>query len=227
MKTPKTKAAAACIFILLLSFMACKKNSNEPTPEPKPIIADELLGYQIVTVFSSPANNVPARLFHFAKSGNEVMATMDGVQSRRIRAIEVTDNRFTFDSDGDGKIVYEFNLKRDEKGLVIMGSSKYQNLNEPSITMPYVVIWSSDFPGFKGKTFKSADGGNYELKFTTDTWTFDPVAGKTGTFYEIAAGAWKGRLDGKDYMGFSAPADHSQVAMGLVREGSEQLLEFQ
>ncbi|WP_316814216.1 hypothetical protein [Pedobacter heparinus] len=222
----KTTHIVASI-LLLISFTACKKNSNEPKPEPKPIITDELVGYQIVVAFKSPAANVPPKLFHFAKSGNEVMATMDGVQSRRIRAITVTDNRFTFDSDEDGKFVYEFNLKRDEKGVVIMGSSKYQNLNDPSITMPIAVIWLSDFPGFKGKTFKSVDGTNYELKFTTDTWTFNPVAGKTGTFYEIAKGAWKGRLDGKDYMGFSAPDEHNQVAMGLTREDSEMIIPFQ
>jgi len=222
-----TRIMTIASLMMLISIVGCKKNSNETKPEPKPITAEELLGYQIVTLFSSPAKNVPPKLFYFAKSGNEIMATMDGVQSRRIRAIQVTDNRFTFDSDGDGKFVYEFNLKRDEKGLVIMGSSKYQNLNDPSITMPNAVIWPSDFPAFKNKSFTSADGAGYGLNFTADAWTFSPVAGKTGTFYEIAKGAWKGRLDGKDYMGFSAPAEHNQVTMVLTREGSEQFMYFQ
>lgn len=221
-----TRIMTMASLMILITFIACKKNSNETKPEPKPITADELLGYQIVTAFSSPAKNVPPKLFHFARSGNEVMATMDGVQSRRIRAIKVIDNHFTFDSDADGKFVYEFNLKRDEKEMVIMDSFKYQNLNDPSITMPNAVIWQSDFPAFKNKSFTSADGAGYGLNFTADAWTFTAVPGKTGSFYEIAKGAWKGRLDGKDYLGFSFYQDHTQLSMGLIREGSESMYPF-
>lgn len=222
-----TRTITMASMMILITMAACKKNSNETKPEPKSIKTEELLGYQIVAIFNSPAKNVPPKLFHFAISGNEVIATMEEVQSRRIRAIKVTDNHFTFDSDGDGKFVYEFNLKRDENGLVIMGSSKYQNLTDPSVTMPNAVIWTSQFPGIKGKTFKSIGGTNYELKFTNDTWTFNTVAGKTGTFYEIAQGAWKGRLDGKDYMGFSAPAEHNLITMALTREDSDGVVPFQ
>jgi len=212
--------------LLIVAFTACKKNNNETKPEPKPITEDELVGYQLAVAFSSPAHNVPPRLFHFAKVGDEVIATMDGVQSRRARSVKVTDNRFTFDSDGDGKIVYEFNLIRNEKGIVTMGSYKYQNTNDPAITMSYAVISPNDFPSVKGKTFTSANN-NYGLKFTEDTWTFTAVAGKTGIFYEIAKGAWKGRLDNLDYMGFYLLLDNNQLGLFLIREGSEQTPVFQ
>ena len=222
-----TKTIILALMILLIAFTACKKNNNGLNPEAKPITTEELTGYQIVVGFSAPGNNVPAKLFYFTRSGDEIMATLDGVQSRRIRAIKVTDNHFTFDSDGDGKIVYEFNLKRDAQGLVIMGTSNYQNLNDPSITMPDAVIWQSDFPGFRGKTFTSINAEAYALKFTEDTWTFSAVPGKTGSFYEIAKGAWKGRLDGKDYLGFSFYQDNNRISMALIREGSGTILPFQ
>lgn len=222
-----SKTMTAALVMLLATFDACKKDKEATKPEPKPVTTEELVGYQIVVAFKSPEENVPPRLFHFARSGDEIMATMDGVQSRRVRPIKVTDNRFTFDSDGDGKIVYGFDLKRDEKGMVIMGSFKYQNLNTPSISMPYAVIWQSDFPEFKNKSFTSADGAGYGLSFTENAWTFTAVPGKTGNFYEIAKGAWKGRLDGKDYLGFSFYQDHTQLSMGLIREGSESMYPFQ
>ena len=101
-----------------------------------------------------------------------------------------------------------------------METSSYKNLNDPTITMPYAVIWQSDFPAFKNKTFTSVDGASYVLQFTNDTWTWTGVPGKTGTFYEIAKGAWKGRLDGKDYMGFSAHQENGKLVMALTREGS-------
>jgi len=214
--------------ILLTTLTACKKNKDEVKPDPKPIITEELINYQMVVALRNPANDIPARLFHFTKSGSEVTATMDGVQSRRTRTIKVIDNRFIFDSDADGKIVYDFKFKRNDNGQIIMDVAKYQNLNDASLVIEAAVIWPSNFPDFKGKTFKGIGDNKYILKFTNDTWTFIPATNSVGTFYEIAKGAWKGRLDGHDYLGFSFYQDNdTQPSMALIRDGSKQMMPFQ
>ena len=106
MRNLKISTMSLASVFLLIFFTGCKKDNSEVKPDPKPIVTEELLGYQIVADLANPANDIPYRLFHFSLSGNEIMATMDGVQSRRMRTIKITGNRFTFDSDGDGKIVY-------------------------------------------------------------------------------------------------------------------------
>lgn len=220
MKNLRSTIAVALVLSLVL-LAACRKNSDQVKTEP--ITKEELLGHQITSVLELSAGALSVRLFHFTQSGDEIMATMDGVTSRRSRAIKVSDNRFTFDSDNDGKIIYTFNLKRNEKGEIVMDSYEYQNLNTPSIKMSSVQIMRNNFPGIKGKIFLESYNDNIRLQFTEDTWTLSDVPGATGSFYEIAPGAWKGNLNGVDYLGVSIADDKSPIVeMWLINGQSEK-----
>lgn len=199
--------------LFLITFTACKKEKNNPEPENTTVTAEDLLGYNIRWILLDPDSKYNIRILYFNKVGNEIKATLDGIDSRIIQTINLVENGFTFDLNGNGTVVYTLKLEKAENGELKVVYNKFYNINNPAYRIAEAstaMFKTSSIPSVKNKTFADR---NVILKFNADTWLYGGVPNVTGTFYEIPGG-WKGRLNGVNYMGLCVPIN-GELSMGF------------
>lgn len=195
MRKLTTYFKVACCAVILLA-TACKKNKTDESS----ITADELLEYRIISTLINENNEEGLRMFHFTKNGNQIQCNADYIGTRRVTNVAINNNSFTVDMDGDGKIVYTFNLAKANDGSIVIKSHQFKNTNAPNFKSWIPEIYkASDVMSVKNLWFV---GNNfYNLHMMTETWAFYRELNVTGTFYEIFPGAWKGTLGGVNYFG--------------------------
>jgi hypothetical protein len=117
MKTLKPTLKAFTL-ILLLAFASCKKDGAvKPVPDSvvnTTVTSTDLVGYSI-PVQLNVADGL--RIIYFNKDGNAIKATYDAVTVRRIFTVNVVNNTWVMDLNGNGSIIYTFKFGRDDKGL--------------------------------------------------------------------------------------------------------------
>lgn len=194
----KTLQQIAKILTLVLVLLAagCKKDKQDSLP----VHPDDLLAYRFVGTFIDNNKVERLRLFYFNKKENTIECTTDYITTRRIQTVALVNNSFTIDMDGDGKVVYTFNLGKRDDGSVFIRSSKYQNTTAPTyISWQCEAHKASDIVSVKNIHFVGSN--EYNISFKTDTWFFAKTPAVTGSFYEVFPGAWKGTLNGVYYFG--------------------------
>ena len=211
MKTLKVTLSISFILLLLLNFTSCKKDKTDSAPTM--ITPSDLLACNIVVgLVDANQKKIQLRLFTFAKDGNEVKATLDGITSIRAQTVKLTDNSFSFDVNGNGRTVYTLTFTKGKTGKVEVSAFKYYSLDNPTYQITNAIINKvTEVPSIKNKVFKTQDG--VVFKFNTDTWLISGSP-NTGSFYEVSPGSWKGTFEGKDYMGVST-YEENQVVLYL------------
>lgn len=224
----KTFSKLIVLAVLLASMAACGKKDKEEIRPDAPVTAESLLDHYVTIVISGSPS---LRIIYFNKVGNEVKGTLDIVTSRRVQTINVVNDSFSFDTDGDGKKVYNFKLSRDGSGKLFLSSYTYVNTDEPAIVLSYAQIDNvSDVQDFKGKSFVASDHADYTMNFLESTWEVkDARQNDDGyaPYYVISPGAWKGkRNNGPDYMGVSVPKWKGDQPVMLVQHNGDNQLEI-
>lgn len=209
MKILKLTLGILALFLIILT--SCKKEKN--VPQNTEVTVEDLLEYNIRWIAVDPDDKYNIRILYFNRVGNEIKATLDGVDSRRVQTINLVENGFTFDVNGDGTVVYTLKLAKAENGELKVVYNKFYNINNPYYRISEgstAMFKTSLLASVKNKTFRD---GNVILKFNADTWLYGGVPNVTGTFYEIPGG-WKGRLNGVDYMGVCVSIN-GELSMGF------------
>src|SRR5690606_1127158 len=170
----------------------------------------------------------------------EIMAILDGVDSRRGQLVNIVDSVFTFDVNGDQAFVYSFKISKDSTDNLSLLNYDLQSSNQ-SIKLIYLqmdrvdnakeldgltyYLKDGNYPGYPENTnfYLHFPEKNY-FKWTTST-DFDRV--KPSAYYIISRGAWKGKEihSGMDYMGVSVPSwkDGTEPVMILTVKGVNTL----
>jgi hypothetical protein len=212
--------------LLLVVFASCKKDKNTE-PESAPISTDELLGHYItLTINGDPS----LRLIYFNKEGNEVKATLDYVNARRVQTVNLTDNTFSFDFGGDNQKVYTFKLAKDDSGVLKLSSYSYKNQSDATVVIDHAQIDNvADAATFKGKTFAQTGVNNSYLIFPLEVWVWNSLPSADNVaysnYYVISPGAWKGNREGVDYIGISVPKwkDNKEPVMLVQKAGTAEV----
>lgn len=199
------------LLLLLLSFMACKKEKDNST-----IQANELLNYQLVVTLQSPTNT-NLRLVYFTQNGNEITATLEGLNVKKTQMVVIKNDSFTFDELGNGNTTYKFSFAKDANGTLTFKNVSF--LNKADVSMSIQASYISKLSDVLGDFdildyFYENMNGPYGLYFikNTNNWEWGISANK-GTYAKISRGAWKGTLDGKAYFALSIKENYK----GLMR----------
>jgi hypothetical protein len=228
MKTLKPILKAFTL-ILLLAFASCKKDGAvKPGPDPvinTTVTSADLLGYSI-PVQLNVADGL--RIIYFNKDGNDIKATYDAVTARRIFTVNVVNNTWVMDLNGNGSIIYTFKFGRDDKGQVALFSASYKNQADASIQMNLVMLKNADIPVVANTRYKEhADMPNY-IKFSDDhnfAISTQPNYGGAAwaSYYDLCPGAWKGKYNGVDYMGITVKVNASEPAEMIIQISGEAI----
>ncbi|MES2454970.1 MAG: hypothetical protein V4594_05505 [Bacteroidota bacterium] len=214
--------------LLIVTLASCKKdNGTAPEVEATPIATDELLGHYItLTINGDPS----LRLLYFSKEGNEINATLDYVNARRVQTVNLADNTFSFDFESNNQKVYTFKLAKDDAGKLSLSSYSYKNQSDANIIADYAQIDKvSDAPAFKGKTFVQTGVSNSYLMFPLEVWVWNTTPTYNGVpasdYYIISPGAWKGNRSGADYIGIGVPRwkDNTGPVMLVQKTGAAEV----
>lgn len=221
MKTLKPLLKAFTL-IMLLAFASCKKDGAvKPEPVDKtPIASAELLDYNIAISLSS---ELGLRIIYFNKDGNDIKATFDAVNFRRIFTVNVVNNVWIMDLNGNGSTIYSFTFARGDEGRIGLVAASYKKQDDASVKMQLVMTKNSEIPAFANKLFKEAHTPPLYLKFSNDhdfalSDKSDYAGAAWSSYYDLCPGAWKGTYNGVDYMGFSLIQD-DRVQMLLQKAG--------
>lgn len=236
--------------ILLSVFSSCKTETvepiidNEEPEEEEPVIPinavnNDLLDYFFTIELEGSSNNL--RILYFQEQENDdILAILDGVDSRRGQVVNVQDSIFQFDVNGDQAFVYTFKISKDSIGHLDLVNYELKSNNQ-NIKLNYLQMNKvEDVQEFDNLTyFKEGEANpgsillvNYYLNFPEKDlfrWAtsadFDSV--KPSSCYTISRGAWKGNNvnNNIDYMGVSVPAwkDGSEPVMILTLKSSNTL----
>ncbi|MES2063775.1 MAG: hypothetical protein V4456_17750 [Bacteroidota bacterium] len=208
--------------ILLLAFAGCKKD-GAVKPEPvdnTPITSAELLDYNIAISLSS---ELGLRIIYFNKDGNDIKATFDAVSFRRIFTVNVVNNVWTLDLNGNGSTIYTFTFARGDNGRIGMIDASYKKQDDASVKMQLVMTKNAEIPTFANKFFKEALTPPLYLKFSNDhdfaiSDKNDYAGAAWSSYYDLCPGAWKGTYNGVNCMGFTLIQD-DRVQMLLQKAG--------
>jgi hypothetical protein len=230
--TMKTFKPTLTVFILtlLLAFSSCKKD-GAVKPEPvdnTPITSAELVDYNIAISLSSESG---LRIIYFNKDGNDIKATFDAVSARRIFTVNLVNNIWTLDLNGNGSTIYTFTFARGDDGRVGLVNASYKKQDDASVQMQLVMTKNSEIPAFTNKFFMEAHTPPLYLKFSTDhNFALSDKSDYAGaawiSYYDLCPGAWKGTYNGVNYMGFSLIQDNN-VEMFLQKQGEDKYHVFE
>ncbi|MGY4536176.1 hypothetical protein ACVW0P_000583 [Mucilaginibacter sp. UYNi724] len=220
----------ACSLILLLAFASCKKDGGvKPDKDPvinnTPVTATDLLGY----VIPAQINMVGGlRIIYFNKDGNDIKATYDGVISRKIATVVVSNNILTLDLNGDGSLICTFEFSKSNTGELSLVKSTYKKQNDASVQMGAILYKKSDLVTFANLKFVSDDDQPIYAKFTVDhNFAVSDNKNYTGaaysSYYDLCPGAWKGDYKGVSYMGICIKNNNSVVGMFFQKAGDKEL----
>jgi hypothetical protein len=221
MKTLKPTLKAFTL-ILLLAFASCKKD-GAVKPEPvdnTPITSAELVDYNIAISLSS---ELGLRIIYFNKDGNDIKATFDAVNARRIFTVNLVNNVWTMDLNGNGSTIYTFTFARGDQGRIGMIDASYKKQDDASVQMQLIMSKNSEIPAFTNKFFTEAHNPPLYMKFSNDhnfalSDKSDYAGAAWSSYYDLCPGAWKGTYNGINYMGFSLIEDN-KVQMFLQKQG--------
>lgn len=215
----------AFTLILLLAFASCKKDGAvKPGPDANTTVTSgDLLDYSIVAYLNVDEG---LRLFYFNKDGNDIKATFDAVNARRILTANVVNNTLVFDLNGDGSVIYTFKFTKNEKGRVLLTSADYKKQDDASIQIQKVFNKNSDLSPLAGLKFSGHFDVLTYLKFSTDhnfaiSTKPDYAGAGWASYYDLCPGAWKGTYNGVNYMGISIkPAPNEPEQMYVQKAGA-------
>lgn len=212
----------AFTLLLLLAFASCKKDGTvKPgSIDSTPIKSAELIDYNVAISLSA---ELGLRIIYFNKDGNDIKATFDAVNFRRIFTVNVVNNVWTLDLNGNGSTIYTFTFARGDAGRIAMVAASYKKQDDASVQMQLIMSKNSEIPSFAGKFFKEAHTPPLLMKFSNDhnfalSDKSDYAGAAWSSYYDLCPGAWKGTYNGVDYMGFSLIQDN-RVQMFLQKAG--------
>ncbi|WP_379089975.1 hypothetical protein [Pedobacter sp. UC225_65] len=199
------------MLLLLLSFIACKKNKDNST-----IAASELSNYQLVVTLKNQMGT-DLRVFYFTSNGNEIIAALEGLNIKKTQRVIIKNDSFTFDELGNGSTTYKFSFAKDVNGTLSFKSVSF--INKADISMSVEASYISKLSDIQGDfdiqdyTYENINQPNGLSFFkNTNNWRWSISANK-GTYTKISRGAWKGTLDGKSYFALSIKENYK----GLLR----------
>lgn len=215
----------ACSLILLLAFASCKKDGGVK-PDAKstaPVTAADLVDYNIPIALSSASG---LRVIYFNKDGNDIKATLDAVSARRVYTVNLVNNTWTLDSNGDGSVIYTFTFGRRDDGVVTITEANYKKLSDVSIRMGNRFLKNADIPSFANARFSAAGNNALFVKFSDQhqfaVATNANYAGSGWTsYYDLCPGAWKGTYNGVDYMGVTIVPNPGEPIQMYVQKATE------
>lgn len=229
MKTLKPILKAFTL-ILLLALASCKKDGTvKPDPvDNTPITNAELLDYNIAISLSS---ELGLRIIYFNKDGNDIKATFDAVSARRIFTVNVVNNVWTMDLNGNGSTIYSFTFARGDEGRIGLVAASYKKQDDASVQMQLVMTKNSEIPAFTNKLFKEAHTPPLYLKFSNDhnfalSDKSDYAGAVWSSYYDLCPGAWKGTYNGVNCMGFTLIQD-DRVQVLLQKQGEAKYHVFE
>jgi len=195
--------------LFLVIMTSCKKDKDNST-----IAASELSTYQLAVTLKKQTGT-DLRVFYFTQNGNEIIATLEGLNIKKTQTVIIKNDSFTFDELGDGNITYKFSFAKDVNGNLSFKSVSVTN--KADITMSIDGSYISKLSDIKGDfdihgyTYENMNGP-YGLTFikNTNNWRWDSSANK-GTYTKISRGAWKGMLDGKAYFALTIEENYKGI----------------
>lgn len=218
----------ACSFILLLTFASCRKDSVvKPGPDPvlnnTPVTAADLVDYNIPIQLSSDEG---LRIIYFSKDGNDVKATFDAVNVRRIFTVNVVNNVWVMDLNGNGSTLYTFTFGRLDNGDVTLTDIGYKKQDDASVKINLLMLKNANIPAFTSKNFRAASGISLYLKFSNDhnfalSTTSNYAGAGWSSYYDLCPGAWKGTYNGVNYMGLTVKLNPNEDALMYVQKAGE------
>lgn len=213
MKNLNGKLKILPFFLLILLLASCKKKDNST------IQISELLNYQLAVTLQSPAYT-DLRLIYFTQTGKNVTAILEGINLKTSQVVKLENDHLIIDQNKDGKIIYSFFLNKDASGALTINNLSYENKTDPSmqIEAQYITKVADIFP-FRNSHYDGGQGGGL-LIFTSNAWYYSRQSNNPGSFSELAAGAWKGSLEGKAYMGVSVKENNQwHMILQIAAEG--------
>ncbi|OJW45751.1 MAG: hypothetical protein BGO56_00850 [Sphingobacteriales bacterium 48-107] len=202
---------------LLTMYTGCKKDNDQDNSTFSP---GELAGYQWL-LFINNGTGTEMRLVHFTQSGNDVTATIESVTLKKSQSLSLRNDGFSIDEKGDGISVFHFKLKKDANGEPVINMVEYKDRQNPAKTIQSVhyITKSSEIIPFQNNSYE----GPGFLQFNAGTWRYYAVPNAMGNYTEIAPGAWKGTLNGAQYMGVSAKINN-RWRMFLQKAGEPSMM---
>lgn len=221
----------ACLLMLLLFFASCKKD-GAVKPDPignAPVTTTDLLDYSIVISLSSEEG---LRIIYFNKDGNDIKATFDAVSARRILTVNLVNNTWTMDLNGNGSVIYTFNFGRDDKGQLAILGATYKKQDDASIKMQLALSKNADVQSFANMRFMNDANVRTYLKFSNDhnfaiSDNVDYAGAEWASYYDLCPGAWKGTYNGVDYMGLYLAVPGQPAEMYIQKAGEAHYRVFE
>jgi len=208
---------ALLLATILVSYTGCKKDKDRDNSTINP---EELAGYQWL-LFLSNGLDTEIRLVHFTKSGNDVTATIENVTLKKSQPLSLRNDGFSIDEKGDGISVFHFKLKKDTNGNPVINTVSYKDRQNPNKTIQSVhyITKSSEIIPFQHNSYEGAGF----LEFPGNVWRYYAFPNTTGNYVQIAPGAWKGTLNGYQFMGVSAKINN-RWRMFLQKAGENWMM---
>lgn len=148
------------VFIFCYACDSHDDGSEKPTPTA--VTAESLNGYYVPYQDEDEEDNQRYRVIYFVKEDGIMKAYLDGQGTRRITPLIVNDNKFIFDPNGDGSVVFNFSFSVDTSGKISLTSLTKSGT---SVLIHYEMFSSSQTPSWGGFTFERTSGVSSFFKY--------------------------------------------------------------
>jgi len=163
MKKLQNIAKILMVISVFIGLNACDSNDDSnPTPSAKNVTAESLNGYYVPYQDETEEGNQRYRVIYFVKEDGTMKAYLDGAGTRRIAPLIVNDNKFIFDSNADGSVIFNFNFSADDNGKISLTSLTKSGT---SVLIHYEMFSASQTPSWGGFTFERSAGVSNFIKY--------------------------------------------------------------
>lgn len=163
MKKLQNIAKILMVISVFIGLNACDANDDSnPTPSAKNVTAESLNGYYVPYQDETEEGNQRYRVIYFVKEDGTMKAYLDGAGTRRIAPLIVNDNKFIFDSNADGSVIFNFNFSADGNGKISLTSLTKSGT---SVLIHYEMFSASQTPSWGGFTFERSAGVSNFIKY--------------------------------------------------------------
>jgi len=163
MKKLQNIAKILMVISVFIGLNACDSNDDSnPTPSAKNVTAESLNGYYVPYQDETEEGNQRYRVIYFVKEDGTMKAYLDGAGTRRIAPLIVNDNKFIFDSNADGSVIFNFNFSADDNGKISLTSLTKSGT---SVLIHYEMFSASQTPSWGGFTFERSTGVSNFIKY--------------------------------------------------------------